>query len=130
MGEGAKLSDKLIADARRTAELAERSVAAQCEFWSRLGRAVELVLGGTEECALRNSGDAVPLSYLLLTVDSSAGRKRLAEYLSKQPFPHYQAGHGGSGMLVRVDADGTRTLGQFIDGHFVPREPQSSGSID
>ena len=118
MGKPVKLSDALVADARHTGELAERSIAGQIEYWAHLGRAVELLLGGSEALALRKRGDAMPLSKMLATVDSPAGRKRLAKYLAGQPYPHYEAAPGRPGMLVRIEADGTRAVGRFVDGAF------------
>jgi hypothetical protein len=118
MGQPVKLSDALVADARQTGEIAERSIAGQIEYWAHLGRATELLLGGAEALALRKRGDAMPLSKMLATVDSPAGRKRLAKYLANQPFPHYEAARGRPGLLVRIEADGTRSIGRFVDGAF------------
>jgi hypothetical protein len=74
------------------------------------------------------------LSELLSTVDSPAGRKRLADYLARQPFPHYEAVPGRRDLLLRIEADGTRTVGRFVDREFCPvadveidREPQRPG---
>jgi hypothetical protein len=58
------------------------------------------------------------LSEALSTVDSPAGRKRLADYLARQPFPHYEAVPGRPDLLLRIEADGTRTVGRFVDGEF------------
>jgi len=41
MSQPVKISDELILDARLTAEIAERSIAGQIEFWAQLGRAIE-----------------------------------------------------------------------------------------
>jgi hypothetical protein len=57
-----KLSDGLVLDARITAEIAQRSIAGQIEFWASLGRAIEPVLRGDQALALRQAGDAKPLS--------------------------------------------------------------------
>ena len=118
MGQPVKLSDSLVSDARQTAEVTERSIAGQIEFWARLGRSMELLLGGAEALALRKSGEAISLSELLSTVDAPAGRQRLTEYLAQQPYPHYEAAPGHPGMVTRVDADGTRTVGKFVNGNF------------
>ncbi|PYQ99127.1 MAG: hypothetical protein DMF97_11520, partial [Acidobacteria bacterium] len=32
----------------------------------------------------------------------------------------YQSDPGGSAMIERIDADGTRTLGQFVNRQFIP----------
>src|SRR5438034_11348553 len=118
MSEPVKLSDELILDARLTAEIAERSIAGQIEFWAQLGRAIEPLLEGSRALALRRAGAAVPLSECLAAVDSAQGRRRVGEYLDSRPFPHYQPVPGSTGLLVRVDADGTRTPGRFVGREF------------
>ena len=118
MSQPVKISDELILDARRTAEIAERSIAGQIEFWAQLGRAIEPLLEGSRALALRQAGSAVPLSECLASVDSAAGRRRVAEYLESRPFPVTSPFRGTPGFLVRIDADGTRTEGRFVGREF------------
>jgi hypothetical protein len=118
MGQPVKISDELILDARLTAEIAERSIAGQIEFWAQLGRAIEPLLEGSRALALRRAGAVVPLSECLASVDSAAGRQRVVQYLESGPFPHYQAAPGSPGLVVRVDGDGARTLGRFVGREF------------
>jgi hypothetical protein len=113
-----KLSDSLVLDARITAEVAQRSIAGQIEFWAGLGRAVEGLLRGREVLALRAAHAVRPLSECLESVNSAEGRQRVVDYLRSQPFPHYEAAAGHPGLLVRIDADGTRTLGRFVNRRF------------
>jgi hypothetical protein len=120
MSQPVKLSDSLVLDARLTAEVAQRSIAGQIEFWAGLGRAVEGLLRGREVLALRKADAVRPLSECLQSVNSSEGRQRVVDYLDSQPFPHYEAAPGHPGLLVRIDADGTRTLGRFINRRFEP----------
>lgn len=63
-----------------------------------------------------------PLSECLATVDSPAGRRRVAEYLASRPFPHYEPAPDAPGMLVRVEANGARTLGRFVNRQFQKAE--------
>ena len=118
MSQPVKISDELLLDARLTAKIAERSIAGQIEFWAQLGRAIEPLLEGSRALALRQSGAAVPLSACLASVDSAEGRKRVVEFLASRPFPHYEPASGGTGSLIRVEEDGTRTLGRFVDREF------------
>ncbi len=120
MSQPVEISDELILDARRTAELAERSIAGQIEFWAQLGRAIEPLLEGARALALRRAGAAVPLSECLASVDSVAGRRRVVDYLESGPFPHYQPIPGSPGLVLRVDVDGTRTQGRFVGREFQP----------
>lgn len=118
MSQPVKLSDQLILDARLTSKLAERSIAGQIEFWANLGRAIEPLLSGAQALALRRAGEVTPLSACLEEVDSPEGRRRVAEYLHSQPYPHYEPAPDRPGMLIRIDADGKRTLGRFIHRRF------------
>jgi hypothetical protein len=121
MSQPVKLSDDLVLDARLTAKTASRSIAGQIEFWAALGRSVEPLLRGREAQALIRAGTARPLSECLDGVDAPAGRKRVADYLGSQPYPHYEPSPDHPGYLIRIDEDGTRTLGRFVHRKFVPR---------
>lgn len=68
--------------------------------------------------ALCKAGKAKPLSACLKSIDSRAGRKRLAEHLRSLPYPHYEAAPGAAGLLVRIDANGKRTAGRFVNRRF------------
>jgi hypothetical protein len=118
MSQPVKISDELIGDARLIAEIAERSISGQIEFWAQLGRAIEPLLEGSRALALRRAGSTVPLSECLASIDSTEGRRRVVEYLDSRPFPHYEPEPGSPGLLARVDADGTRTLGRFVGREF------------
>ena len=121
MSQPVKLSDSLVLDARLTAEVAQRSIAGQIEFWAGLGRAVERLLRGREVLALQKTDSVRLLSECLESVNSPEGRQRVVDYLDSQPFPHYEAASGHPGLLVRIDADGTRTLGRFVNRRFEPK---------
>ena len=128
MSQPVKLSDALVLDARLTSEVAERSIAGQIEFWARLGRSVEPLLSGEQALALRRSGDARPLSEMIASVDSTQGRLRVAEHLAQQPFPHYEPAPGRPGLLVRIESDGRRTVGRFVNREFRPTKTAASQS--
>jgi hypothetical protein len=118
MSQPVKLSDELVLDARLTGEIVERSIAGQIEFWANLGRAIEPLLEGIHALALQKAGKVKPVSACLKSVDSLEGRRRVIEYLRTRPFPHYEPHPKKSGLLVRIEADGTRTVGRFIDRRF------------
>ena len=120
MSQPVKVSDELLLDARLAGVAAERSIAGQIEYWARLGRAVELHLRATEALRLKREGEARPLSELLATVGTAAGRKRLAKHLASRPFPQFEPAPGRAGFLVKIDKDGTRTIGRFVNREFRP----------
>lgn len=118
MGQPVKIADSLVLDARLAGELEHRSIAGQIEYWATLGEALEPLLKGLEAMALIRSKAAKPLSAILESVDSPAGRRRVAEHLRSLPFPHYEPARGRPGLLVRTEADGTRTVGRFVSRRF------------
>ena len=117
MSQPVKLSDELVLDARVTAKSAERSIAGQIEFWAQLGRAIEPILRGETAQALRRS-EVRGVSDSLTSVDTSEGRNRVRTYLKIRPFPHFETDSEKSGLLVKIDADGKRTRGRFVNRVF------------
>lgn len=113
-----KLSGDLIFDAGLAAEIEGRSIPEQIEFWARLGQAIEPLLERERALALRQAGAAVSLAECLAAVDTPARRRRVAEYLASQPFPHYEPESGCGGLLSRIAGDGTRTCGRFVNREF------------
>jgi hypothetical protein len=124
MSQPVKLSDALVLEARLTGEVMERSIAGQVEFWAQLGRAVDRLLGGQQVMRLCQSGKAESLFDALVSVDTEEGRARVKAYLASRPFPHFESfkseNKGEKGLLVRIDENGTRTVGRFIDRKFTP----------
>ncbi len=117
MSQPVKISDSLVLDARLTGEIAERSIAGQIEFWARLGRAIEPLLRGDQALALRRSGDTQPLSDCFRSTDTPEGRQRVAVHLKSRPYPHYEPADA-PGLLVRIESNGKRTLGRFVNREF------------
>lgn len=119
MGQPVKLSDTLVLDARLCGQASDRSIAGQIEYWAGLGRAVEVLLRGDAAMALRRVGAAKPLSECLKEIGTAKGHKRLAETLHQRPFPRYEGAAKRPGHVVRIDENGTRTVGRFRNRRFV-----------
>lgn len=64
------------------------------------------------------AGAVRPLSECLESVNSREGRRRVVEHLDNQPFPHYEPAPDAPGMLVRIEADGKRSVGRFVNRQF------------
>ena len=124
MSQPVKLSDDLVLDARLTGEVNQRSIAGQVEFWARLGRAVETLMRADHVLALKRLGDARPLSASLESVETAEGRERLSAHLQASPFPHFEAAADRPGLLVKIEEDGTRTVGRFVQRVFTPADPR------
>lgn len=120
MSQPVKLSDSLVLDARLAGETVERSIARQVEFWARLGRSVELLLEGRQVLEMCRSSAVQPLSACLESVNSPEGRQRAADYLESRPFPHYEPDPKRAGLLIRIEANGRRTIGRFVKRQFQP----------
>ena len=118
MSQPVKLSDALVLDARLAAELQERSIAGQVEYWAKLGQAIDGMLNGVQAMALRRAG-ARPLSELVAEVGTPAGEEKLRAYLESEPFPHFEVHPTQAGFLIRTDEDGARSVGRFVDRQFV-----------
>ena len=125
MGQPVKISDELVLDARMAGKLLDRSIAGQIEFWAKMGRAIEPLLNGEQMLALCQSGATQSVSSAFQSINTLTGRKRLHEYLKTRPYPHYEAAPSEKGLLIQIDADGTRTLGRFVGRKFVPAKKQS-----
>src|SRR5438067_2337879 len=118
MSQPVKVSDVLVLDARLMGEATQRSIAGQIEFWARLGHAVEILLRGDQMLALCKAGKAKPLSACFKSIDLAEGRRRLTEHLQSLPYPHYEAAPDSPGLLVRIEANGRRTTGRFVNRKF------------
>lgn len=128
MSQPVKLSDALVLDARLAGEAQERSIAGQVEFWAKLGRCVESLLNGKQVLALRRSSEVETLAEALAIVDTPKGRMRVEEVVARRPYPHFKQCPSRQGMLIRIDEDGTETIGRFVKRVFVPAESKQSRS--
>jgi hypothetical protein len=122
-----KLSDSLVIEARMVAAVMERSIAGQVEFWAGLGRSIEPLLSGDRAVYIKCMGKQRSLTEAIFSVDSDSGRERLRAYLDARPFPHFEACPDRAGFLVKIDEDGTRTRGRFVNRAFVA-DTESSAS--
>lgn len=120
MSQAIKLSDSLISQARSATKGRERSVAGQVEFWAQMGQAIEPLLSDTQAASLRRRPANSPFFNGLRTVDSPAGHRRVKKFLKSQAFPHYEPYTKKAGLLVRIEADGSRMIGKFVGRHFHP----------
>ena len=119
MSQPVKLSDALVLDARIAGETQERSIAGQVEFWAKLGRSVELMLEGQQVLTLCRTVGTTPLADLVDLVDTPTGQRMLKTYLDSEPFPHFEAHPSQPGLLVRIEENGKRTAGRFVNRAFI-----------
>ncbi len=122
MGRPVQLSNELILDARLVGEVAEKPIADQIEFWAQLGRAIDPLLDGSHALALARAVNVTALSEQIASVDSNEGRRRVAAIVRERPFPHFEPASDRPGHLVRIESDGTRTVGRFVQRRFQPAD--------
>jgi hypothetical protein len=89
---------------------------------------VEPLLSGDRTLALRKCGDVKSLSELIASVNYPWGHQRVADYLAQQPYPHYEQATDQPGFLIRIEENGNRTVGKFIDREFRPVVLKSQAS--
>ena len=78
-----------------------------------------LEVRGDQALALKKSGAMRSLATAVESVDSAAGRKRVREYLDQQPFPHFKPSTESPGRFIKIDEDGSRTVGRFKNRKFI-----------
>lgn len=89
----------------------------QVERWARMGRALEALLTDEQGAALLQADGTRAVWQRLERVDSKEGRRRVQEHLRRGPYPRYKAAEK-PGMLIRIDEDGTETVGRFVNRRF------------
>lgn len=127
MPQPVKLSDALIEAARAEAAKAERSIAGQIEHWAALGRMVEPGLKTTAVHALK-TGESSLEQALPPAEEGAAILAALTQALAASDSARVRSSFKGKirygtdpahpGLLVRVDADGRRSVGQLVNGRF------------
>lgn len=123
MGMAVKLSDDLVNDARQEAAVTDRSLTSQIEYWARLGRTIERVLQHEEILNIKRTGElpsAPPTRRAVLSalrqVASEASRRDFASELRSGRTVYQDA---GDSRIERIEPDGTRAIGRFVNRHFV-----------
>jgi hypothetical protein len=76
------------------------------------------------KCYRFRMSQPVKLSDVFESVDSPEGKRRVAKHLEARPFPHYESILDLPELLLRIEADGTRTVGRFVNRQFQKAEAQ------
>jgi len=129
MGMPLRISETLVREAKKAAQLQERSVAAQIEHWAKIGMAVEAALSLSATTALKATGgrlkELVPeaairkqLKAALVEIVQSANREAADRIVHAAGKPVYEADRSHPGFVVRIDPDGTRTRGRMQGKRF------------
>ena len=124
-----RLDAELVRAASAAARLHKRSVPRQVEFWAEIGRAVESSISAEELLAVRegfarlvvDTSVSVPVEpdAVLDGLEASRRDGSLSDRVCEQGV-RYQRSAAHPGLLERVDRDGSRAVGRFLNGEFVP----------
>jgi len=130
MASPVKVGDELLEEARKTAALANRSIARQIEHWARLGRAVEQLVK-TEDVMAFKARIADPTDSAKVA-EARAALERLVQALADRTDrdaarrliletgkPVYEAVPARPDLVVQVWLDGRRIRGRVVEGEFV-----------
>jgi hypothetical protein len=127
MGMPVKLSDELVNVARKEAAAAERSITAQIEHWAKLGQSVEAALRHEDALAVKASEGKLAVAFPIpatrdavyqLLRNVTSGDHALGEAL-RRGRTVYESDPSGSGAIIRIAPDGTRTRGRLEKRAFV-----------
>jgi hypothetical protein len=130
MGSPVKVADELIEEAKRTAALANRSIAKQIEHWARIGRAVEL-LATTDDvmsikAQLADPGDSArtaaaraALERLVRALADRTDREAARKRIFSTGKPVYEAVPSRPDLVSEVRPDGGKKRGRLVEGNFV-----------
>ena len=120
MGQPIKISDDLALAAREEADVCDRSMASQVEHWARLGRAVEDLLGHGQVVALKRQAGRPEFARAMREARSERAQQRALAHLGTLSGPRYSADPDRPGAVIRIDPDGSRQRGRFVNRNFVP----------
>jgi hypothetical protein len=130
-----KVSDKLLALAKKEAEATHRSATAQIEHWATLGRAIEVMAAYRDVLALKRVGEALPMPAFVprrLVHDVLTGlvtdpdRERVKARIRAAGGALYTTDPRSPGLVTEVSAAGRRTPGRLVHRRFVPARKKSS----
>jgi hypothetical protein len=135
MASPVKVSDRLLALAKEEARGAHRSATAQIEHWATLGRAVEVLAAYRDVLALKRAGQTLPIPTfvrreevhdLLARLITDADRQHVKARIRSAGKALYTTDPAYPGMIVEMQADGTRTPGRLEGRRFVPAGRRST----
>lgn len=122
-----RLGMEIVSEAEAKCHSSKRSVPMQIEYWAHIGSVIEefltpkdvdaLIHGRAEVHVGPKISPPVDLSSVFdqLEADRASGKLHEKVVTSKEWF---EASSERPGHLVKVSADGKRTLGKFVDGEF------------
>ena len=104
-----------------TAQMMERALGITADFWLNTQRREDLwdAMNIPTAANAHKRKAPVPLGELLAAVDTPEGRERLKQYLEGEPFPHFEQHPTRRNLLIKIEENGSRFVGRFVNRQFV-----------
>jgi hypothetical protein len=129
-----RLQEELMESARVSGSVQHRSAAEQIEYWADIGRKVSKTIDPDTLLAVEAGlvrivveqvqSEAVDTESVFAALDADRKSGKLASAVAEKSPIRYQASKIKPGLLEQVDSEGNSVGGQFINGEFVPAEPE------
>lgn len=124
-----RVNDGLFREAEAEGSLLNRSAAKQVEFWAELGKRVAHSVTSADLLALMQGIAAIRVElpepqpvtpeHVFAAVDKASASGQLGTQIT-QGHLYFEASKSRPGLLDRVMPDGSRHVGHFSNGAFVP----------
>jgi len=131
MSSPMRVSDDLFSEAEIEGALMKRSAAKQVEYWAALGKQIAHTVAPKDVLALMQGIARVRVEISSIdpidpmAVFDDVEQQRVSGELSAeltQGRLNYELSTKAPGFLVRIAADGSRVIGSFKDGTFIPKK--------
>lgn len=119
MSQALEPSTVLVSDLQIPAGTAEQLPTNRAGFLAGTSNTLRSALRLDESEAMQQSGSVKPVSECLREIDIPRGRQLLRETLARKPFPHFEPAPDRASCWIRIEANGTRTVGRFVERSFV-----------
>ena len=129
-----RLDPDLVYEAETEALIHKRTIPKQIEYWAEIGRKVSNLLNPAELLAVTQGIARLevkePVSYVLNpdAIFSRVEEERASGNLAGRvtgASVSYEADPGNPGVLIRINADGSRDAGHFKNGKFIKIRKQN-----
>ena len=129
-----RLQAELMESARVSGSVQHRSAAEQIEYWADIGRKVSRTIDPDTLLAVeaglarivveKVQTEALDSDSVFAALDADRKSGKLESAIAEKSPIRYQACKDKPGLLEKIDAEGNSIVGQFVDGEFVPAEPE------
>ena len=127
-----RLQEELMESARINGSIQHRSAAEQIEYWADIGRRVAKTIDPDALLAVETGlariivkevkSEAVDPESVFTALNADRKSGKLASAIAERSPIRYQASKSNPGLLEQTGPEGHSTVGQFVNGEFVPSE--------